>query len=108
MRVDLVIGLELADDTGDDALGAIRETAAEAVVDSHGDVVRVVAQETRRMGAPFTVLGTIRGKPAESWRAELYAGSAEEAKAIAIEADDKRAVAAVLDGHIPLSEGAKP
>lgn len=48
----------------------------------------------------YTVIGAIKGKPTESYRAVIEAEDADDAQAKAIAEDDKRTIVGVFEGEV--------
>ena len=90
IEVDDGVDVEAFVDAGDKALAA-----AGATVFSTG----VASQD-----APYTVIGVIKGKPAERWNAVVEAGSIDEAEAKAVAEDEAnpRVVAGVTRGAVEI------
>ena len=101
MRIRFAITAELSDDSNLEAL----QDRLEAVLVEHGATVE--SRGAFRMGRPYRVIGTHRGKPDKAFDVEVIADDEVEAKAKAMAEDDTRAIAAVLSTggeQIPIEE----
>lgn len=79
-------------------LTALRDKCAD-YIDEDKDAT-VVASSSAIDEQQWTVFGTMRGKPDETWQDTVYAPSEEEAAPAAVDEDSKRVVAKVLVGVV--------
>lgn len=79
------------------ALTALRQRCHDYVAEDYP----VIASNSGFDAKPFTVFGSIKGRPEESWRQVYLAENPADAEAQAIKEDPKRTVVAVLAGDVP-------
>ncbi|MBA2712902.1 MAG: hypothetical protein H0U55_05010 [Rubrobacteraceae bacterium] len=91
MRATLTFKVDLPDE------GLLAEAEAECVA-TLNELGTVSFQSQQVDDHEFTIIGTIIGRPAETWREVVRAQDYAEAKAMAMETDEKRNVVAVFSG----------
>jgi len=91
MRASLRFTVEVEDEA---QLTRLRDEIAETLD------VPVTVSASAIEDLQFTVFGSIRGMPDESWRQVIRAQDAAEAKAKALGADARRTVVVVLSGDV--------
>ena len=97
MRISLNYMIDVSEDKAD----ALQESIT-SVVEDHE--VTVIAESVSIEDNEYTVIGSVRGKPEESWHAVFRAADAAEAKAKALASDDTLTVTGVLSGAVKVEE----
>jgi len=97
MRISLNYTIDVSEDKAD----ALQDSIT-SVIEDHE--VTVIAESVSIEDNEYTVIGSVRGKPEESWHSIFRATSPSEAKAIALTSNDKLTVTGVLLGAVKVDE----
>ena len=95
MRGTITLGVEVG---SVQKLTAVREMVAAVIDDAHD--VELRKANSACDDEMFTVIGSVRGKPDQSWSQTIWAQSKDEAAEKAIAEDKQRTVVVVLAGEI--------
>jgi hypothetical protein len=93
MKVDLTIGIET-----DRPVEELLRHATAALAECEG--CRVLSYGHAKRERTFTVIGALKGKPAETYRTVVTAENAKQAEERAIAEDPKRTAVAVFEGEV--------
>lgn len=86
----------------EDHLRRMRQAGHEFLADQDG--VTVSSSSSALIDEPFTVIGSVRGKPDDRWSEIVRASSAEHAEQLATAADDSRTVTGVIPGEVDVQQ----
>lgn len=98
MKATLRYSITVADEV---RLHQVRQLAHDFLADL--DDVAISSSSSAPDDPQFTVVGAIKGKPDDTYREVVRAADAEAAAAAAVEADERRTVAAVIDGVVEVT-----
>lgn len=93
MRATLTFTLNV---DSDEELAGLEKSAADLLEGQ----AQVSSHSRQLEGETFTVIGTIKGQPSESWRVVVRAEDADEAREQASGGDERRNVVAVFKGQV--------